>query len=161
MILALEFLGDPPFDAVLISHEAFHVAHSRHGADEWTEDCAASLFQEGLAVSVSRDIHPGLPDSAYLWFDDAHHGWVEECGTRADRIGAHALAELDTSYDELSVRTLFTTQHDELGLPPRAGYWLGDRVAGRLRESHSLRELLAWDHAAVRAALDHDLGGGR
>ena len=71
LFLALEFLGEPPYDGVLVSHESFHIAHARHGADTWPEDCAGSLFQEGFAVAISREIHPGLDDSAYLWFDDA------------------------------------------------------------------------------------------
>lgn len=153
LFLALEFLGDPPYDALLLSHEAFHIAHARHGAETWPEDCAASLFQEGLAVAVTRDLHPGLSDSAYLCFDDAHGDWVDDCARLAPQIAGRALAELDTSYDDLRVRSLFTTRADEEGLPSRSGYWLGDRVLRRLMRDHPTRELLAWDHPTAREAL--------
>jgi hypothetical protein len=51
------------------------------------------------------------------------------------------------------VRALFTTQDDEKELPPRAGYWLGDRLVRRLLEQHPSRELLSWDHPTTTAAL--------
>jgi hypothetical protein len=157
LFLALELLGEPPYDAVLLTHEAFHVAHAQHGAEEWPEDCAGSLFQEGLAVAVSREVHPGLSDSSYLWFDGEHDEWVDACAAVCTAITDRARSELDTSYDEPRARALFTVLDEEEELPPRAGYWLGDRVARRLRESHSLRDLLAWDHATVRAALADQL----
>jgi hypothetical protein len=153
LFLALEFLADPPFDGVLVSHEAFHVAHARHGAASWPEDCAASLFQEGLAVAVSREIHPGLDDSAYLWFDDAHAGWVRECESAASAIARRAHDRLAAPYRDPAVRSLFTTRDDDRELPPRAGYWLGDRVVRRLLERQSAGELLGWDHATTTRAL--------
>ena len=157
LFLALEFLGDPPYDGVLVSHEAFHVAHARHGAGEWTEDCSASLFQEGIAVAISRELHPGLPESAYLWFDGRHETWVADCERARTKIATRALAELDTPYDDLLVRVLFTVQDGERDLPPRAGYWLGDLLLRRLLDRHPARELLGWDHVAARRALAHEL----
>jgi hypothetical protein len=157
LFLALEFLADPPYDGVLVSHEAFHVAHARHGAASWPEDCAASLFQEGIAVAISREIHPGLADSAYLWFDDAHGDWVRECQDAEAAIARRASDHLDASYQELAVRALFTNQDDEKALPPRAGYWLGDRLVRRLLQQHPSSELLLWDHPTTRAALAEEL----
>jgi hypothetical protein len=158
MFLALEFLGDPPYDGVLVSHEAFHVAHLRHGAGEWPEDGAASLFQEGLAVAVSRMLHPGLPDSAYLWNDDEHEDWVEECATMAPQLAARTLGLLDSPYDEEAVRALFTGDHRAPGLPVRAGYWLGDVVLRDLLTQTASEELVEWDHATARLALADRLG---
>jgi hypothetical protein len=157
LFLALEFLGDPPYDGVLASHEAFHVAHSRHGAGEWPEDGASALFQEGIATAISREIHSGLVDSAYLWFDDAHAGWVRDCEAAETAIARRALEHLDTSLDEMAVRALFTTRDEERALPPRAGYWLGDPVVRGLLERHPASDLLVWDHARVSAALAEDL----
>lgn len=157
LFLALEFLGEPPYDGVLVSHEAFHVAHSRHGAATWPEDCAASLFQEGIAVAISREIHPGLEESAYLWFDDAHTEWVAACEGAEAAIVRRAQEQLGTSYEEIAVRALFTIQEDEKDLPPRAGYWLGDRLVRRLLEQHPSRELLTWDHRTTTAALAAEL----
>jgi hypothetical protein len=156
LFLALEFLGEAPFDAVLISHEALHVAQARRGAASWPHDCTSSLFQEGLAVAISRELHPGLPDSAYLWFDDAHTDWVQECRSHGAAIARRALDHLDTPDEDPEIRGLFTTRQDDQ-LPPRAGYWLGDLVVRRLRERHPSRELLTWEHATVRSALVGEL----
>ncbi|WP_151084214.1 hypothetical protein [Nocardioides cynanchi] len=153
LFLALEFLGEEPFDAILVSHEAFHVAHDRHGAGRWPEDCAGALFQEGFAVAVSRDLHPGLGDGGYLWFDDTHGGWADDCAALVGRIARRALEGLDTSYDDPRVRALFTVQESERELPPRAGYWLGDLLLRGLLAEHPMGELLAWDHTTARAAL--------
>lgn len=158
MFLALEYLGDPPYDGVLVSHEAFHVAHLRHGAATWPEDGAASLFQEGLAVAVSRELHPGLLDSAYLWNDEDHEDWVEECAAMAPELAARTLGRLDTPYDDPSVKALFTGDQPEPGLPARAGYWLGDVVLRDLMTETSPAELLAWDHVTARLALADRLG---
>jgi hypothetical protein len=153
LFLALEFLGDPPYDGVLTSHEAFHVAHARHGAGAWPEDGTASLFQEGFAVAMSRRLHPGLDESAYLWFDGEHGDWVDECVAAKTAIAWRALENLDTPDDEAPCRALFTLRPDEHELPPRAGYWLGDRLVRDLLDRHPAAELLAWDHARARAAL--------
>jgi hypothetical protein len=157
LFLALEFLSDPPYDGVLVSHEAFHVAHARHGAASWAEDCVASLFQEGIAVAISREIHAGLPDSAYLWFDDAHADWVRDCEAAEAAIARRALDHLDTSYEEMAVRSLFTLQDGEKELPPRAGYWLGDLLLRRLLARHPSSDLLVWNHEQARAALAEEL----
>jgi hypothetical protein len=157
LFLAMEFLADPPYDGVLVSHEAFHVAHARHGAATWPEDCAASLFQEGIAVAISREIHPGLADSAYLWFDDAHADWVRECELARTAIARRAIDHLDTSYEEPAARALFTMLETEKELPPRAGYWLGDLLLRRLLARHPSSDLLAWDHGQARAALAGEL----
>jgi len=158
MFLALEFLGDPPYDGVLVSHEAFHVAHLRHGAGSWPEDGAASLFQEGLAVAVSRALHPGLPDSAYLWNDDDHEEWVDDCAAVAPELAARTLGLLDAPYDAPDVKALFTADHSMPGLPVRAGYWLGDVALRSLLAETPVDELVDWDHPTARLALADRLG---
>lgn len=157
LFLALEFLGDPPYDEVLVSHEALHVVHARQGAADWPEDCAASLFQEGIAIALSRMFHPGLAESAYLWFDGDHEAWPTACAETEMKIAVRALTELDTPYDDFVARALFTCQEDEHDFPPRAGYWLGDLVVRRLLAQHPAVELLAWDRPSIRRALAHEL----
>jgi len=72
-------LGDPPYDGIVISHEALHLAHMHHGAATWPDDIGACLIQEGVATAASRELRPGLSDSAYLWTDDQYDRWVREC----------------------------------------------------------------------------------
>lgn len=159
MFLALEFMGAPPYDGVLVSHEALHVAHDRLGAGDWPEDCTASLFQEGIATAVSRELHPGLSDSAYFWQDGDHAEWVAACRRSAMPVTTRALSELDTPYDDPLVRGLFTYQDGEHDFPPRAGYWLGDLLLRRLLDQHQARELITWDRPSVRRALARELRG--
>lgn len=118
---------------------------------------AASLFQEGIAVAISREIHPGLDDSAYLWFDDAHPDWVAACAAAEPAVVRRALEHLATPYDDVACRALFTFQDDERDLPPRAGYWLGDRLVRRLLDQHPASTLLTWDHATATTALAAEL----
>jgi hypothetical protein len=85
LFVALELLGDPPYDGVVISHEALHLAHMHHGAATWPDDVGGRLIQEGIATAASRELNPGLSDSGYLWTDDQHHPWVREC-REAERV---------------------------------------------------------------------------
>ena len=48
MFVALEFLGAPPYDAILFSHEAVRLAHMHHGAANWPDDVGSHLMQEGV-----------------------------------------------------------------------------------------------------------------
>jgi hypothetical protein len=38
MFVALELMGAPPYDGMLFSHEAVHLAHMHHGAAIWPDD---------------------------------------------------------------------------------------------------------------------------
>lgn len=145
LFLALEYLGDPPFDGVLVSHEAFHVAHIHRGAAGWPEDIGSSLVQEGLATAVSRTLNPGLRESSYLWFDDEHGSWVEECSGLRRTIAALVLEHLNMPADASHVRGLFGSSSQTQSLPSRCGYWLGDQLAQRWLADHPVRQLLDWD----------------
>lgn len=153
LFLALEFLGDPPFDGVLVSHEALHLAHLKHGAAGWPDDVGALLIQEGLATAVARELHPGLTDSGYLWTDDKHDFWVQQCSDSGRDITSMVLEEITTSADEPNVRGLFAADSQARALPSRSGYWLGDRLTQRWLAAAPLQEVLEWDHPeAVRRA---------
>jgi len=81
LFLALEFLPDPPFDEILIVHELSHVVQGLLSgvALDGVMPVGEAVLTEGAAAAVSRFLRPGAPDSAYLWFDDAHQAWIEEC----------------------------------------------------------------------------------
>ncbi len=102
----------------MIVHEAAHLAHQLTASTEWPGTVLEGLFSEGLAVAVavSRQLRPGQSDSAYLWMDDAHQGWVDECVERADDIKAVVLERID-SEDESHVAELFTLRPGFSPLP--------------------------------------------
>jgi len=104
LFVALELLGDPPYDGIVISHEALHLAHMHHGAATWPDDIGACLIQEGVATAASRELHPGLSDSAYLWTDDQHDRWVRECREAERVLTAVVLDEMATAAEAPHVR---------------------------------------------------------
>jgi hypothetical protein len=75
LFVALELLGAPPYDGILVSHEALHVAHMHHGAETWPEDIGASLAPDCQARA--------LPTRSGYWLADivAQH-WLSEHSLR-------------------------------------------------------------------------------
>lgn len=157
LFVALELLGDPPYDAIVISHEALHLAHLHHGAASWPDDVGACLIQEGVATAASRQLHPGLSDSGYLWTDDQHDPWVRDCREAERALTTVVLEEMATPTEAPHVRGLFAPDCQASGLPPRSGYWLADLLAQRWLSQHSLRDVLAWDHAEAADRASSDL----
>jgi len=119
LFLALELLPDPPFDRVLVTHEAVHTVQA--GVD-WPATVAADLWREGSATAFSRHLCPDLGDSAYLWFDDEHADWVRSCEADTQIITTMARDNI-VNADEAIVRGLFSLP-DNSPIPHRAGYWL-------------------------------------
>lgn len=156
LFLALELLGEPPVDDVLVVHEAAHFGHLARSAAWWPDTVAETLFSEGLAVALSRRLRPGLDDTAYLWFDDIHEAWVGECRSREDEIREIVLDGLERTDSDL-VAQLFSAKPGS-PLPTRCGYWLGDLLLGTLLNGGATPlELVDLTYpealAVVRAAL--------
>jgi hypothetical protein len=169
LFVALELLGTPPYDGILVSHEALHLAHSHHGAETWPDNIGASLIQEGIATAASRLLHPGLSDSAYLWTDDQHDSWVIECRDAERALTAVVLDEMATPSEAPHVKGLFAPDCQAFALPTRSGYWLGDVLAQHWLSEHSLQDVLRWDYAEathraskdLRARMELEPGGAR
>jgi hypothetical protein len=157
MFVALELLGAPPYDGMLFSHEALHLAHMHHGAATWPDDVGSHLIQEGVATAASRELHPGLPDSGYLWNDDQHDSWVRECREAERALTAIVLDEMATPAEAAHVKGLFAPDCPASPLPPRSGYWLGDLLAQHWLSQHSLPDVLRWNHAEATDRASNDL----
>ena len=157
LFVALELLGGPPYDGVLVSHEALHLAHAHHGAATWPDDVGACLIQEGIATAASRVLHPGLSDSGYLWTDDQHDPWVHECREAERALTAVVLHELATPAEAPHVKGLFAPGWQASALPTRSGYWLADLLAQHWLSQHSLRDVLRWDYAEATDRASNDL----
>ncbi len=158
LFVALELLGAPPYDGVLVSHEALHVAHDRQGAATWPDDVGTCLIQEGIATAASRLLHPGLSDSGYLWTDDQHDRWGRECRAAERALTEVVLEELATPSEAPHVKGLFAPRWQASGLPTRSGYWLGDILAQQWLSQHGLREVLSWGYAQATDRARNDLG---
>ena len=157
MFVALELLGAPPYDGMLFSHEAVHLAHMRYGAANWPDDVGSHLIQEGVATAASRNLHPGQSDSGYLWNDDQHHSWVRECRAAERALAAVALDEMATPAEAAHVNGLFAPDCQAGTLPSRSGYWLGDLLAQRWLSQYNLRDVLRWNHAEATGRASNDL----
>jgi hypothetical protein len=103
-------------------------------------------------VAMSRRLLPGLTDSGYLWMDNDHAEWVDDCAANAQRIRQEIAADLDSA-DTLKERQYFAMSTD-WSYPARAGYWMGDLVVTRLLDSGmSPTELIGWDDETACRAL--------
>lgn len=157
MFVALEMLGNPPYDGMLFSHEAVHLAHMRHDAANWPDDVGSHLIQEGIATAASRDLHPGLSDSDYLWNDDRHDSWVRECREAERALAAVILDEIATPAEAVHVKGLFAPGFQAGILPSRSGYWLGDLLAQHWLSRHNLRDVLRWNFTEATGRASNDL----
>jgi hypothetical protein len=157
LFVALEMLGIPPYDGVLVSHEALHLAHMHHGAASWPDDIGACLVQEGVATAASRELHPGLSDSGYLWTDEQHEPWAGECREAERALIAVVLNEITTPAEAPHVKGLFAPGCQAGTLPSRSGYWLADLLARHWLSRHSLRDVLRWDYAEATGRASSDL----
>lgn len=153
LFLALEFLADPPYDEILVVHEALHLAHHRLRGTDWLDTIAGDVVAEGLAVALSRRLVAGHQDSAYLWFDASHDHWVGECIRQDADIRALAAAHWDTDDADPEVAALLHARPSG-AVPARSGYWLGDQiVSGWLDSGREPPELMQLPYAATRRLL--------
>lgn len=148
LFLAVEQLGAPGDDRLLVLHEAAHVLHDRLAAiRDWPpQGVANALFTEGLATQVSAEAAPGRRDEEYLWFGrPGYRAWLDTCRRRwpeiLDRIGA----DLDaTDPDHHAPYFLMRDSPLAGDLPKRCGYLVGLAVVRRLRAEHRLADLARW-----------------
>ena len=152
LFLALEFLGEPPHDDLLVVHELAHVVQAQRSAATRTRSYPAALgaLVEGAAVATSRALRPGHTDTAYLWMDDDHEEWLDSCAASAGAIAALLLQHADTPDDAAEVAPLFRNRPG-FSVPARSGYWAGDLIARAiLEEGYRLRDLLSLDQHEAR-----------
>ncbi|MFC0033737.1 hypothetical protein ACFFMM_29870 [Micromonospora chaiyaphumensis] len=163
LFLAVEQLGPPGDDGLLVLHEAAHVVHDRRaGIRDWPEHGVANgLLTEGLATQVSAEVDPGRPDEDYLWFGHpGHRSWLDDCRRRWPEILRRVAADLDaTDPEHYAAYFLMRDSPVARDLPKRCGYLVGLAAVRRLRERHPLPEIASWSLARVRAELRGALAG--
>lgn len=75
-----------------------------------------------------------------LWFDDDHGQWVQDCEEAEDTIRSLTETAWET-YDARVTGRLFEGAPQPANVPPRAGYWLGDREVQAALLKTTLAEL--------------------
>ncbi|MGC3860924.1 hypothetical protein ACPSM1_12125 [Micromonospora chersina] len=157
LFLAVEQLGAPGDDRLLVLHEAAHVVHDRRaGIRTWPDHGVANgLFTEGLATQVSAELDPGRTDEDYLWFGrPGYRGWLDECRRRWPEILDRVRVDLGADDPDHHAAYFLMRDSPLAGdLPKRCGYLVGLTAVRRLRERHSLPEIAGWPLPRVRAEI--------
>ncbi|QKE85150.1 hypothetical protein [Arthrobacter sp. NEB 688] len=145
LFLALEYLGEPPCDDLLVVHELSHVVQGQRSPAARASTYASSraVMLEGAATATSRVLRTGRSDSAYLWMDEHHQAWVHDCHGSSRMLARHLMQHHDVPDDHDVVAPHFRNQTRE-GIPPRSGYWVGDQIAqGILEQGTDIGSLLS------------------
>ncbi|MFG2009375.1 hypothetical protein ACGFNF_09915 [Micromonospora sp. NPDC048868] len=148
MFLAVERLGEPEHDELLVRHEVAHVVHDRLARiRDWPEHgVAPALLTEGLATQVTAELDPRRPDDEYLWMGATHRRWLADCRRRWPEILHRIAADVDaTDLDRYAAWFLMRDSVHRGDLPRRCGYLVGLELVRLLRERHPLHEIAAWD----------------
>ena len=119
-------------------HELFHLYHEHVLGTQIPPDDSVvwwGLWKEGLATYVSQRLDPSLSAQQVLWFPADIVAQMEAPGVfeRAARLLLRDFDKADETYTQW-----FTSGDAVSGLPPRAGYYMGYRLAAALGKEHSL-----------------------
>lgn len=147
LFLAVEYM--PPYEDVFLAHECTHLVHQATGFDGDT--VAAAVVAEGLASTASAELEPGHEEAVYLWMRDGREDWLAECVEREEELSARLRADLDSEDAGVYARW-FLGRSNDFGLPARSGYFISRRWV--LELGVPCRDLVSWDYARARAALD-------
>lgn len=133
-------------------HELFHVYH-----EPVMEKCDAvwcSLWEEGLATYVAKQLNPNAGDAALLLDQPA----PIRPAVDANLTGAICAAKpLLTSEDGDAYGKLFFGNAHVDGFPARMGYYLGYLVVADVGKARTLKELAALKPAEVKPLIDASL----
>jgi len=138
LFLALEMFPDPPFDHVLVLHEAVHLAHQLARPRPWPETVATRTFEEGLATVVSRRLLPGHDPVGYLWFEAGRRSWLASCQRQWHAIRSQLTDALDLG-EEHHGDPFFSARPGSSGdLPLRSGYYAGMKAGDWLVDQQGI-----------------------
>jgi hypothetical protein len=104
------------------------------------------MWEEGLATYVSQRLNPAVSPQQVLWFpaDLVVRMQVPGATQRAARL-------MSADFDKSGGTHWFDSGHSAPGdLPPRAGYYMGYKLAASLGRDHSLASLALLPPARVK-----------
>lgn len=130
-------------------HELFHIYHSPRFTSCSKLWC--SLWSEGLATHVAATLNPGATDAELLLTIPEPIRPEVEKDIKPAVCAAWQRLDSEKSEDR---RALFSFQRLGPGIPPRAGYLIGQWVAADLGKNRSLKELAEMDGEPLRADIE-------
>ena len=138
--------------AALVDHELFHLYQAQVMQDQPRGDLPVwwGMWLEGSATYAAGRLNPALPLQALLGYppDLALRGAMQR-----GAIARGLLAELDATGSGYT-RWFAADGAPPGGLPPRAAYYMGYRLAERLGRGLNLADLARVPPARVRAAAE-------
>ncbi len=133
-------------------HELFHVYHAQFFSE--CEQMWCALWSEGLAVLAAQRLNPRATDAELLLSSPRP---IRPEVERSRTATLCAVAERLNSKDAADYAALFSSGPPLVGLPARAGYFVGFIVAAEAARERSVAQLAHLDNEAardlVRAAL--------
>lgn len=135
-------------EAAFFHHELFH---DYHAMDCKPRPIWASLWNEGLATYVAKQMNPSASNSELLL--DFPPNLVADTRKELGRALDDLHGKLD-SEDRLDYAGLFFgSGGDKTGLPPRRGYYLGYLVAEEVGKHMSMQRMAKLDCGAARTEV--------
>ena len=134
-------------EAFFFHHELFH-DYQPMQCQRWP--VWTSLWQEGMASYVARQLNPDATDDQMLMNLPAN--MAQETRRQLARALDDLHAKLDST-DQEAYNGLFLRKGDSTGLPARRGYYLVMLVAEEAAKTMSLQQLAKLDCEAVRPVV--------
>ncbi|MEW6264856.1 MAG: DUF2268 domain-containing putative Zn-dependent protease [Thermodesulfobacteriota bacterium] len=139
--------GGPELDMIL-AHEQFHLHHFR--AFSVSGGLYRGVWAEGLATVASEKLVPGHRFSQYLGFTGRRMNEIHE---RYQDLVKDLGKNIDST-DPAVKRAYLGMEDNQLGVPPGAGYYLGENIVQVLmKQGHGLGEMARWEAEKVRRKM--------
>lgn len=115
-------------DDIVLVHELTHIVHSRTAeiAMSWLRPVSTLVYQEGLAMHLSKYLVPGNCDEKYV---EHREGWLKSCQNQTSKICDGILPYLDETSSEILYK--FAVKNDSTG-NEREAYFIGWELIARL-----------------------------
>ncbi|MFS0691096.1 hypothetical protein AB1K89_17865 [Sporosarcina sp. 179-K 8C2 HS] len=125
---------------IVLAHELTHIVHAKTAnlSMAWERTIGSTVFQEGLAMHVSKAVVPGHADEDYT---EHKEGWLEATAAKKSEILEGILPYLEDSSAEAVMK--FTFGSGETGLEREAYYAGWVLVELLLNDGVSFKEIAA------------------
>jgi hypothetical protein len=146
--------------SALFHHEIFHIYQADVAPsvehDDATRGLLDHLWEEGLAVYVSKRLNPDATWKQIMLSDDVELERMMKEGTaRLPQLASELRRNLDVSTPEMYRDYFLNSKRPEV--PPRVGYFVGYLVAKRVAKGRPLPATARIRGAELRREVDREL----